>query len=361
MVGRVRAWRISGSICLGIAFGIMLWLVLPCPEVPHVTVSEVAHYMSLAATAGEIRERGMPVDAREARVVFVGDIMLDRTVATRAREAGDLAYPFKKLPAAWFDSFDYAVGNLEGPVTDRRRPPQKSIDFQFDPAFIPVLKAQGFDAFSQANNHALDQGASGYEDSMRRLREAGFLAFGHQVLDGEIALATATIKGIRFAFLGYNTTDNPLDRAAAAPVIASASSSSDVLIAYLHWGAEYKDRPDAASIELAHWLIDQGVDIVIGAHPHWARGFSTYKGRPIAWSLGNFIFDQDWSVQTRQGLALAITVKSGLVQFEPIPIQIDESQPVIVDGIEKAKRLEALAAISDPDLRDQIRAGKMGF
>ncbi len=361
MVGRIRAWRISGSICLGIAFGIVLWLVLPCPEVPHVTISQVAHYMYLGASAGEISGRGVFVDGREARVLFVGDIMLDRTVATRAREAKDLTYPFKKLPAGWFDSFDYAVGNLEGPVTSQRRTPQKSIDFQFDPAFVPVLKARGLDAFSQANNHALDQGAAGYEESMQHLRKAGFLAFGHQVSDGEIALATTTIKGIRFAFLGYNTTDNPLDRAAAAPVIASASSGSDVLIAYLHWGAEYKDRPDAASIELAHWLIDQGVDIVIGGHPHWARGFSSYKGRPIAWSLGNFIFDQDWSLQTRQGLALVVTVKSGLVQFEPIPIDINLSQPSVVEGIERAKRLEALAAISDPDLREQILAGKMGF
>jgi poly-gamma-glutamate synthesis protein (capsule biosynthesis protein) len=300
-----------------------------------------------------------------ARLIFVGDIMLDRNVADRTRLSGNPNYPFLKLPSGWFDSFDFAAANLEGPVTDLRRAPEKSIDFMFDPSVIPVLKAQGLDAFSQANNHALDQGAVGYEDSVRRLRDAGFLTFGHQVSDGHISLATTTVRGIKFAFVGYNTTDNSLDKADAGPIIQQASRDADIVIVFMHWGAEYKDRPQVGVIADAHWLIDQGADAVIGGHPHWAQGFSSYKGKPIAWSLGNFIFDQDFSTQTRQGLAVALEVTRHAsrytLQIKPMPIQINQSQPSLATGEDLAKRLQSLANISDEDLRDQIRAGKMEF
>lgn len=365
MAARLRSWRLSGAVCVGIALGIASWvLVLSLqPYIPRFRV--LLHSLELPALAGSpfpIVPEGMDTPERKPiRMLFVGDIMLDRNVAIRTRQAKDPNYPYQKLPKGWFESFDYAVGNLEGPVTDRRRSPEKSIDFMFDPSVVPVLKAQGFDAFSQANNHALDQGAPGYEDSVRRLRSAGFLVFGHQVYDGEIALATTTVNGKKFAFVGYNTTDNPIDKKAAAPVIQQAAREADYVIAALHWGAEYKDRPQAGMIADAHWLIDQGVDAVIGGHPHWVQGFSSYKGKPIAWSLGNFIFDQDWSVQTRQGLAAVVTFNNEKITFEPIPLNIDQSRPTLISGEELIKRLQGLANISDQGLREQVRAGKIEF
>lgn len=364
MAAPVRAWRLSGAVCVGVALGITSWMVLPMPEIPHVKFVLASRITQLASSNGYIEPTGYETPEQAGvRLLFVGDIMLDRNVARRTKEAGDVAYPFKKLPAGWFDSFDYAIGNLEGPVTDRRRSPVKSIDFMFDPSVIPVLKAQGIDAFSQANNHALDQGSVGYADSVRRLHEAGFLIFGHQVDDGPISLATTTLRATRYAFLGYNTTDNPLNRSQASPVIAQADREADVMIAYVHWGNEYRDKPDASSIETAHWLIDQGVDIVIGGHPHWAQGFSSYKGKPIAWSLGNFIFDQDFSIETRQGLAVELEVGSNATRYalRLFPVQIDASQPRIVEGEERSKRLEALAKVSDPELAGQIKEGMLRF
>lgn len=360
----LRAWRLSGAVCIGIALGIVSWIgvISTCPTVPNVKLFLASRISYLASSSGPIEVKGYETPEQSgARLVFVGDIMLDRNVADRTRLSGNPNYPFLKLPSGWFDSFDYAVGNLEGPVTDLRRAPEKSIDFLFDPSVIPVLKAQGLDAFSQANNHALDQGAIGYEDSVRRLSDAGFLVFGHQVSDGALSLATTTVRGIKIAFVGYNTTDNAIDKTEAGPIIQQAARDADVVIAVMHWGAEYKDRPQAGTITDAHWLIDQGADAVIGGHPHWAQGFSSYKGKPIAWSLGNFIFDQDFSTQTRQGLAVALTIKSGRITLEPMPIQINQSQPSLVEGDDLAKRLQGLANISDENLRDQIRAGKMEF
>ncbi len=295
------------------------------------------------------------------RFLFVGYIMLDRTVATRMKTARTLAYPFAKLPTDWIASFDYSVANLEGPVTPIRRPPVKSIDFQFDPAVASMLKTQGFDAFSQANNHGLDQGEQGYQDSTRLLRAAGFVTFGHQVRDGEIALATTTIQGKRVAFLGWNTTDNPMDREDAARAIALAKSQSDIVFAFMHWGAEYQDHPLPSVEEAAHWLIDEGVDVVVGGHPHWVQGIYSYKGHPILYSLGNFVFDQDWSLPTRQGLAVGLTINDQSLRIEPYPLNIDLSQPRLTKDKERVQRLEALAAISEPALRASIRTGVVDF
>lgn len=361
MDGRIKPWRLVYAIALGLAlggvFGILIARVTPiCPKV------EIAGSLDIPSLATTTRKHApQTVDTPEAphaSLLFVGDIMLDRTVRERMRAARDPEYPFKRLPDNWFNAVDLAVANLEGPVTDRRRPPEKTIDFQFDPSVIETLKMQGLDAFSHANNHALDQGAVGYQDSVNRLRAAGFLVFGHQVEDDEMALATTTIRDTRYAFLGFNTTDNPLDKKAASTTIALARSHTDVVIVYMHWGTEYRNKPDPASIDLAHWLIDHGVDIVIGTHPHWVQGISTYKNKPIVWSLGNFIFDQDWSVETRRGLAIEIRIDRE-IQIIPIPLQINASQPQVLEGEERIKRLRELAQISDRDLVEQIESGML--
>jgi poly-gamma-glutamate capsule biosynthesis protein CapA/YwtB (metallophosphatase superfamily) len=363
MDGRMKPWRLVFCIALGLAlggvFGILIARFTPiCPVVDWINV---IHIPGLSTSTAPVTHGGLDTpEQRNIRLIFVGDIMLDRTVRDRMRVSKDPAYPFQKLPSAWFESFDYAVANLEGPVTDLRRPPEKTIDFQFDPSVIPVLKEQGLDAFSQANNHALDQGNLGYEDSVHRLRGAGFLVFGHQVKDDAISLATTTLHATRLAFLGFNNTDNPVDRTAALQSIELAKQQTDIVIVYMHWGNEYRDKPDASNVELAHWFIDNGVDIVIGAHPHWVQGISSYKGKPIVWSLGNFVFDQDWSIGTRQGMAVEIELGERVI-IKPIPLQIDASQPRIVEGEERAKRLEALVKISDKELAEQIRSGVLTF
>lgn len=299
------------------------------------------------------------IEPEPITLLFVGDIMLDRQVAERSQKAKDLTYPFRKLPSGWFEEVDYAVANLEGPITDKRRPPEKSIDFQFDPSVIPVLKEQGIDAFSQANNHALDQGRIGAEDSRARLQTAGFLVFGDQVYDDAIALATTTIRGKRFAFLGFNTTDNLLDLVTASSTLVQAQSSADHVIVYMHWGPEYKYRPPDNIVEEAHWLIDHGADIVIGGHPHWVQGIEQYKNKPIVYSLGNFIFDQDFSRETKEGLAMKMTIGQNKLALEPIPLRINLSQPSVVEGEDRDKRLKELARISDPSLKEQILRGKI--
>lgn len=350
------------AIVIGILFG-LLALTLAGVALHHFSAQPTFVPTVVPSLGGVVDWRFPPSNIVTSTVrgpitlLFVGDIMLDRQVAERSQKAKDLAYPFQKLPAGWFEQVDYAIANLEGPVTDKRRPPEKTIDFQFNPAVISVLKEQGIDAVSQANNHALDQGRIGAEDSRARLQSAGFLVFGDQVHDDEIALATTTIRGQRFAFVGFNTTDNPLDLNAASSTLVHAQDATDHVIVYMHWGSEYKNRPPDSIIEEARWLIEHGADMVIGGHPHWVQGIEVYKNKPIVYSLGNFIFDQDFSRETKEGLAMKITVEEDQLLLEPIPLQINLSQPSVVEGWDREKRLKELATISDAFLNEQILTG----
>ncbi len=379
MTQKTRSLALLGGLLLVLGILVLLWRSITPSEaqriIPEQQPATQQQQVSTSSESGIVSSSSTPVSAisttilptaatssapasTDISLLVVGDIMLDRNVAARTKKSGNPRYPFLQLPANWVSGFDFSLANLEGPVTPVRRLPVKSIDFQFDPAWTGVLKSEGWDGFSQANNHALDQGSAGYADSVSRLRQAGFVTFGHQVDDGLIALATTTIKGERFAFLGWNNTDNPVNRVQAAEAIATAKAESDLVIAYLHWGNEYRDRPDAQNVELAHWLIDQGVDIVIGGHPHWVQGFSSYKGKPIVWSLGNFIFDQDWSKETQQGLAIELSIAPETIRILPVPLSIKASQPKKEGGAMLATRLEALAKISDKELQQMIKEGK---
>jgi gamma-polyglutamate biosynthesis protein CapA len=318
---------------------------------------EVAHVNQQLPTATTT-----PIDT-SVSLFFVGDAMFDRTVRSRTLASKRETYPFEafmKEGKSTMDSYDLQILNLEGPVTSRRRAPEKSIDFLFEKNIPALIKRMGFDAVSQANNHALDQGREGEEESRRLIREAGLAVFGDEVHDdASSTLAFIEAKGQKIALLGFNITDNPLDKPAAEQSIVEAKKSASHIIVYMHWGEEYHAKPTAAQVSLAHWFIDHEVDAVIGAHPHWMQSVEVYKNKPIAYSLGNFIFDQDWSVETNEGLAVGLTFVEEGSRLDLYPVRIRNSQPRLLEGEEKAKRLQRLVEISDPTLKEQIVSGKI--
>jgi poly-gamma-glutamate synthesis protein (capsule biosynthesis protein) len=292
----------------------------------------------------------------------VGDMMFDRTVKDRTDASKQPAYPFEMVRGSegrLFRGQDLVVGNLEGPVTDVRRPPVKSIDFAFRTSIPSILRAEGFDVVSQANNHSLDQGRAGADESRELLRRAGLTVFGDQVYDDATSsLAVVERRGSRMAFVGFNTTDHPLDEAAALEAIEMARSGADHVVVFMHWGEEYRATPSRSQVDRAHWFIDHGVDAVIGAHPHWMQSVERYRGKLIAYSLGNFIFDQDWSSETNLGLTVGLRFRAnGPCEMHLFPIGIRASQPRILTGEEREKRLRHLAEISDPQLTSSIESG----
>ncbi len=308
----------------------------------------------IATTTEEV----VPTLTRDVSLIFVGDVMLDRNVAARVKAAKDDEYPFRNIvDDPRFTSPDLRVMNLEGPVTDQRRSPEKSIDFMFDPRFLPVLKQVGFDVASQANNHGHDQGTIGANDSRARLKAAGFTVFGDEVRNDDVSMATTTVNGRRIAFVGFNSVSAPINDEIAAATMAKARAAADTVIAFMHWGVEYHDTPSTDQVARSHWLIDHGADIIIGAHPHWMEGMSVYHGKPIVYSLGNFVFDQDWSPETQQGLSVGVKITDASVEFQLYPVQILKSQPSFLEGAERDARLKRLASVSDPSLSDQILHG----
>ena len=364
-MARTRDLLVTAVAVLSISGGAALGAYIVAQGIVESASSDGSISVSATVLPHSSFPNSLPVAASRvdsASIVFVGDVMLDRNVATRIRKAGTDTYPFQKISTdPRFTDADLRVMNLEGPVTVRRAAPDKGeVDFMFDPRFIPVLKSVGFGAASQANNDELDQGRAGADDSRRRLLAGGFLVFGDETRDDDaVSVATTTINGRRIAFVGFNDVSAKIDDAAASSTLAWARASADTVIAVVHWGTEYQDHPTRAVQQRAHWLIDHGVDVVIGGHPHWTQGVSSYKGKPILWSLGNFVFDQDFSVETRQGLAVRLLVSDTETSIELNPVQIDLSQPRFLDGTERENRLKELASLSDASLMHQVMQGKV--
>ena len=303
-----------------------------------------------------------PIQAESSlTLLFTGDMMFDRNVATRSKAAGSLAYPFDKLHGdenRFFEGQDLVIPNLEGPVTPTRRDPVKSIDFAFDPAIIPVLKKIGIDAVSQSNNHSLDQGRLGAQESRKYLEAGGIIPFGDETReDASSSVAVIERRGQKVVLVGFTSMESPLDKSLAAQTIAYAKTQAPHVIVFMHWGQEYQAKPNAYQVELGHWFIDQGVETVIGSHPHWMESVERYHGHLIAYSLGNCIFDQDFSSETTFGLIVGLTLAPTGDELHLFPISIKASQPEVLVGDLRNQRLEHLADISDPALRTQIENG----
>ncbi|MFY9589027.1 MAG: CapA family protein, partial [Actinomycetota bacterium] len=116
------------------------------------------------------------------------------------------------------------------------------------------------------------------------------------------------------------------DLAAVVGDVKRARKLADVVIVYPHWGQEYVAKPNADQIRVAHALIDAGADMLIATHPHWVQGAEVYKGHLIAYSLGNFVFDQTWSTETQEGAALQLTFWGPrLVGASFVPVRIEDA------------------------------------
>ncbi len=301
-----------------------------------------------------------PQDA--TTLLAVGDIQLDRNVAARIKKSGADGYAFQKILGAEnrvFRGQDAVVGNLEGPIATKRGAPNKGeVDFMFDPKFVGALKKVGFDAVSQANNHTADQGGAAARASVDALSTGGLAVFGGQYADGpDVAYTVIERRGRKIALVGFDTTSKTLDRQAAAKTLAQARAAADFVVVFPHWGTEYQAKPNQGQIELAHWFVDSGADAVIGGHPHWMQSVEVYKNRPIAYSLGNFVFDQDWSAETKLGLAVGLVLSKQGSELHLFPIKIEKSQPSLLTGKDRQARLDRLASISDKSLSSQIKNG----
>ena len=272
------------------------------------------------------------------KLLFVGDVMLDRNVFKKTKLAGDYNHPFSLL--VWPDEYDFKIANLEGPITDNRSivTPQ-NLTFTFSPLFLNALK-NSFDIVDLANNHTNNFGEKGLNSTRDYLDKNDIGYFGDPYNTFDKMVKVIEKDGIEIALVGFNQLANKgFDNLLEA--VNTSVSQADFVIAFPHWGIEYSSiNPGEVQKKQARQIIDAGADLIIGTHPHVVQPVEEYKGKFIFYSLGNFIFDQYFSKETMSGLAISLElVKINEIikqNFRIYPIDINkESQAKILLGEER--------------------------
>ncbi|MEK7068491.1 MAG: CapA family protein [Patescibacteria group bacterium] len=280
---------------------------------------------------------------RPVSVLFFGDLMLDRGVSTRAVGGAELIAGVVPLAR----EADLVVLNLEGTITRNESVAVQDhnvLRFTFDPTLTQsVLGALGVDAVSLANNHALDFYAAGHEETRATLTRMGVASFGHPLNSQSISTMLVHDEW-RICLVGYHELFDPSIASVVAEV-ARLKPVCDKVVVVTHWGVEYEAAPSASQVAHAHAFVDAGADLIVGAHPHVVEPVEVYRGRAIVYSLGNFVFDQDFSWETTHGLALSVRFSKNETRLTLLPLAIPRSHPTPALGEEGGRVLQAAGGV----------------
>jgi poly-gamma-glutamate capsule biosynthesis protein CapA/YwtB (metallophosphatase superfamily) len=229
----------------------------------------------------------------------VGDVMLGRGVARSLQ--GDWEAAFAEV-APVLGRAELVFGNLESPLTTA---PQVSEghDLRAPPGAVGALTAAGFDWVSVANNHALDAGEAGLAETERVLAGEGLAGLGA----GEHRCSPPV------CVLALDDSAAPLDAETVAAGIAALAGDADLVVVSIHWGGEVQAAPSPRQLALARAFVDAGADLVVGHGPHVLQRVDQVDDAPVAFSLGNFLFDQPYPADCRQGAILLVTACGGRV------------------------------------------------
>lgn len=246
-------------------------------------------------------------------ILLTGDIMLGRSVMGTSLKRNNPNYPFEKVFEVMKDT-DITFSNLENPVIEKCPTSNDGFVFCTDPKMISGLNYAGIDIVNLANNHTKNYGQDGLIQTEEYLTNSGINYVG---VDN---LIIKDINGMKFGFLGFDfVIKRPAD--SDFNLIKDSDKKVDVLIVMVHWGVEYKSIPTTSQKEIAQSLISSGSDVIVGTHPHWVQTIEYIDGKPVFYSLGNFIFDQSWSEETKKGLAIKLTYQNNQLQkVDQLPI-----------------------------------------
>lgn len=277
---------------------------------------------SVAVPAEEVEER-------EAHLLFVGDVMAHYPQVASAQtgvESYDFTPHFEGVREA-FEEADYVVGNLE--TTLSPRPPYGGYPaFSTPEELARDMREVGFDAVTLANNHALDRGTAGVLNTLAALENVGIESVGVCVPrynEGRTEPLVVDVEGFRVALLAYTFGTNGIrnaevevgriDTVAMREQIEMVRGEVDCLIALMHWGEEYSRRPSGEQMRLSEWMRDEGVDVIVGSHPHVVQPVEEWRDESgdvvggVFYSLGNFISNQN-SPHTDYGLVANVHLRS---------------------------------------------------
>lgn len=292
-------------------------------------------------------------------LLFTGDIMLGRYVETLAKNEGDDLRSFQNVRD--FLKQHVTIANLEGPIPEKHMPTLvKGMSFSFASGTPRALKEGGVTAVSLANNHMFDRGETGYEETKRALDAEGVAHFGGYAPTGDYF--ETDMGGTKAIVFGFTVISSLWDEEKALQVAQTLTENKAeaYFIAFMHWGDEYVTQ-NRYQREFAHKLIDLGVDAIIGAHPHVVQGVEIYNGKPIFYSLGNFIFDQYWRKDLENGLLVKVVSEANAYRYDLIPVHSKRSIPYIATSTKRDKILSSVAKQSDESLKNSILMGSLSI
>ena len=292
------------------------------------------------------------MDPANIRTLLVtGDIIPGRGVNYFATVRHDFLWPFRPT-AAYTKNADITYINLEAPLfAGCPVNPNPTFTFCGDPRWVNGLTYMGADVANLANNHLNNYGAQGITATDQLLNQ-------HHILTSGLGpVAVIDVRGLKFGFIGFNGVGRAIDKVALKAGIARARQLADVVVVQFHWGKEYQRQPLADPgvptpddpVTIGHLAIDAGADIVIGNHPHWYQGIEVYHGKLITYAHGNFVFDQMWSEQTREGVIGIYTFYGNkLVAASWRAVRsYDYGQPIFMNAKDNAIALTTMEAASD--------------
>jgi poly-gamma-glutamate synthesis protein (capsule biosynthesis protein) len=274
------------------------------------------------------------VHAEPVSLVFAGDIVLVGQPGKLIAEGRD---PFQDVANEL--RADIRVANLECVVATTGEPEDKIFTFRANPQTLAVVKRH-FDAVSVANNHSGDYGRTAFAEMLGLLDHAGIARFGggHNLAEAHTPLIVER-KGLRIALLGYNEfMPRSFEADADAPGLAWSEDEqvaadirrargdyhADLVIPIMHWGWENERVGNARQKKLAHLMIDAGADAVIGGHPHVTQDVETYRGKPVIYSVGNFLIEAlDNEAQTHGWIVKMELDKSGVTAWRTYAVHLD--------------------------------------
>ena len=289
---------------------------------------------------------------------FTGDVMLGRGVDKILASGQNVFINVDPL----FLNADAVVVNLEDPLTTSSINYKKTVPLKANPIYAPLLKKNNIVVACLANNHIMDYGDTGLKDTTNALKSNGINYTGAgDNLDQATQPVYLNIKGRKIAILNFldNSTFTeflpsempgatinspgyaPADWNIIKQRIDESKQNSDITIVIFHYGNEYSTTPNPSQIELSHECIDEGADMVIGSHPHVIQKIESYKGKPIFYSLGNFVFDQT-NPATHSSLMVEMDLTGNNAKVIVHPITLVNSTPRPMDNITSTALLKQL-------------------
>ena len=264
---------------------------------------------------------------------------------------GDYSYYLAKVRDV-FREDDFTIANLETTFTSYPVKMEKTFNFSAPDAYKNVLLQGCIDAVSLGNNHTYDFGERGYLDTMAALDSIGIPYFGH---DKYLVKEVCGVKIGLFSLLDYGCQFyHEIDRA----LTYLKSQKCDLIIACMHWGVEHTYEQTWAQVTMAHYLVDNGVDLVLGSHPHVLQGIEKYKGKYILYSMANFCFGGNTDPDDKDTMIFQQTFTFVNGELQPddyikiIPASVsgvsycNNYQPVVLEGKEKERVMRKIMRFS---------------